>query len=82
MYYKPSAALGDVIGVAQTTFVNKECHCGYFMSQNVQYMKVNIVNINAKAVATFLLTKIICDNSNKVLDPPLKYIQQCYYLKY
>ena len=30
------------------------------MSQNFLFMKVNIVNINPKAVATFLLTKNIC----------------------
>ena len=34
---------------------------GVLMSQNLQFVKVNIDNINSKAVATFyLLTKIIC----------------------
>jgi len=40
---------------------------GILMSQNFQFMKVNIVNINPKAVAFFLLTNIICATPMKSL---------------
>ena len=41
------------------------------MSQNFQFMKVNIVYINPKAVATFLLAKNIFATQNKSLETPL-----------
>ena len=41
------------------------------MSQNFQFMKISIVNINRKEVATFFVTKSICATPNKSLEPPL-----------
>ena len=57
--------MGDVIGVTKITCVKNgsKCHHG-LMSQNFQFMKVNIVNITPKAVST----------PNKNLEPPLVYI--------
>ena len=34
---------------------------GICMRQNFQFMKVDILNINRKAVTTFLIKKTICD---------------------
>ena len=49
--------LGDFIGVAQIILVNKKdskYHVGILMSQNFQFIKVNLVKINPKTVATLL----------------------------
>ena len=55
------------------------------MSQNVQFMKVNIVNINPNAVATFLLTQIICatpmTSPRAVLAKKLKLVLNKFKLK-
>ena len=48
------------------------------MSQNLQFMKVNIVNINSKAVATFLLTKVSCAIQINSLEPPLPGVRKFY----
>ena len=44
---------------------------GIIMSQNLQVMKVDIVNINPKAVGIFfLLTTLTCYTPNKSLERP------------
>ena len=52
--------LGDVIEVAQIIILDKKgrkCYFGYF---NESKLLIYEVNINRKAVATFLLTENIC----------------------
>ena len=46
---------------------------GILMSQNLQFMKINIVNINPKAVANFF-RKIICATHMSPRAAPAKVI--------
>ena len=55
--YGPGVALDDVIGVVQIIYVKKivaNVVVDTIMSQNFQFMKVKIVYINPKVVATIL----------------------------
>ena len=51
--------LGDVIGKDNVSMIKKLANVivGILMSQNGQFVKVHIVNINPKAVATFFINK-------------------------
>ena len=58
--YELGAALGDIIGVAQKKCFNKnrrKCKCGYFNKSKLSIYDINILNINPKAVATFVINK-------------------------
>ena len=53
-YFKTGASLSYVTGVAQIIVDNKKCrkcYYEYFNEWKVQFLKVNNVSINAKAIA-------------------------------